>query len=230
MQDAWSTEGGLLRRLMAEGRAKVLLYVALSAAFCIPYWVLQRYPLFEAGRFELTAFDHWVGFHPAWLWVYQSTYLLIPIAPLLAVRKAELGVFARGYLIMTAIGVGFFVFFPIDGPRPMDVPTDGLWAILLLYDTTLNTFPSLHIAMVTQSLAFAVWLIRGRWTGGMIACMVVAVTWALMIAYSTVATKQHYAIDVPAGLVLGWLSHLCATRMRLGARVPLLASLRLRTP
>jgi membrane-associated phospholipid phosphatase len=33
------------------------------------------------------------------------------------------------------------------------------------------------------------------------------IVWAGAIAYAALATKQHYAIDVPAGVVLAWVAH-----------------------
>ena len=203
----------IIAHLTCEWRLKAMLYAVLTLAFGVPYLLLQRYPVLTPGRFELGTLDRWIGFSPAWLWVYQSAYLLIPIAPLLSRNRGELAVYARGFLIMTAVAIGFFVLMPIEAPRPLDVPRDGLWALLLSYDRTINTFPSLHVAMVTQSLCFAAWLAGARRARGVTLAMAGGIAWAALICYSTVATKQHYAIDVPGGLVLGWLSHCCAVRV-----------------
>jgi membrane-associated phospholipid phosphatase len=201
-------------RLAALWRLKLQLSAALFAAFGIPYFVLQRWPVLTPGRFGLTALDVWIGFQPGWIWVYQSVYGLISLPPLLATKREELALYARGFLLMTAVAIGFYILMPIEAPRPADVPRGGMWGLLLMYDRTINTFPSLHVAMATHSLCFAAWLAGGRrgWLvrgarGG-------GVVWLVLVIYSTLATKQHYAVDLPAGVLLGILCQWLAVRMR----------------
>jgi membrane-associated phospholipid phosphatase len=205
-----STNGGVLGRLLVrlaqQWRLKLALYVLLGGAFIVPYWLLQRHPVFTPHWFAWSALDHWVGFHPRWIWVYQSAYVFMLLPPVLSVSREELRTFARGFLVMTAVAVAFYVFLPIEAPRPADVPHSGLWAMLLSYDRTLNTFPSLHVAMVVQSLTFAAWMMaRERLTAWIrTAVLTFGALWAVLIAYSTLATKQHYAIDLLPGVLLGW--------------------------
>jgi membrane-associated phospholipid phosphatase len=202
------------RRLAALWRTKLRLYALLFAAFGIPYFVLQRWPLFAPGRFPLTAFDLWMGFHPGWVWMYQSVYLLISLPPLLSETHAQLAVYTRGFLFMTAVAVAFYVFLPIEAPRPADVPHDGMWAVLLLYDRTINTFPSLHVAMATHSLLFGAWLAGPRRSPVVKLSLAAGTLWLLLVMVSTLTTKQHYAVDLPAGVALGMVSQWIAAKLR----------------
>jgi membrane-associated phospholipid phosphatase len=201
-------------RLVTLWRTKLQLYALLFAAFGIPYFVLQRWPVFTPGRFALTSFDLWVGFHPGWIWVYQSVYVLISVPPLLSVSSAQLAVYARGFLWMTAIAVLFYVFLPIEAPRPADVPRDGMWRMLLLYDRTINTFPSLHVAMATHSLCFGAWLTGPRRSAAARLALAAGALWLLLVMYSTLATKQHYVVDLPAGVALGIICQWMAAGFR----------------
>jgi membrane-associated phospholipid phosphatase len=214
MPVASSTEAGILRRLASQWRMKLLLSAVLFSAFGAPYYLLQRFPLLTPGRFRLTAIDRRVGFHPWWIWVYESAYLLIPIAPLLSRGRRELRMYARGFLLMTGVAVAFYVLLPIEAPRPADVPRNGLWGFLLSYDKTINTFPSLHVALVVHSLMFGAWLIGRSWTRANTLAMGAGVVWAALICYSTLATKQHYAVDVPGGILLGWAGQWLASGAR----------------
>lgn len=201
-------------RLVTLWRTKLQLYALLFAAFGIPYFVLQRWPLLTPGTFELTALDRWIGFRPRWIWVYQSVYLLMSLPPLLAVTRGQLAVYTRGFLGMTAVAIGFYVLLPIEAPRPADVPRDGMWGILLMYDRTINTFPSLHIAMAAHALCYAGWLAGPRRSAAVGVALALGVLWLLLVAYSTLATKQHYAVDLPAGVLLGLLCQWMAVTIR----------------
>jgi len=210
-------------RIKAEWRAKLLLLVVLWLAFGVPYLMVQRFPIRTPIRFAWTPLDTWIGFHPAWVFVYQSAYLLIPIAPFLAVRRADLWIYTRGFLLMTALAIGIFLLFPVEGPRPAQVPTDGVFGMLMTYDRPLNAFPSLHVGLVVHSLAFGWALTRASRFGVFAqAALGLGLAWAVLIAYSTLATKQHYLIDLPAGAILGWGSQWWSSR--LARVVPVVAS------
>jgi hypothetical protein len=195
-------------RLAAEARDKAWLGVALTAVFCLPYFTLQHVGLFVSRRLELSAIDRAIGFEPAWVWVYQSVYLLIGLVPWLSTRRDDLRRYARGFVLLAVAGFVCFLLYPIDGPRPADVPRTGMWAVLLAYDGTRNAIPSLHVGLAAYTLGYGIRAIgpdldagvRRIWTA-------VGVAWLAAIAYATLATKQHYAIDLPPGLLGAWLAH-----------------------
>lgn len=198
------------RRLAAEIRLKLLLAAAMWVGFAVPYFLLQHFPVFPVRSFPLTAVDRWVGFEHGWVYVYQSAYLLIPVAPWLADTRRRLRVYAEGFLWLCAAGFLVCLLLPVEGPRPENPPTGGMYGLVLLYDGKLNAFPSLHVALTAQSLMFGLWMCRDtfvRVPSAVRAALWAGVAWGLAVGYSTLATKQHYAVDVPAGILLAWCGH-----------------------
>lgn len=186
----------LVARLRSEWRFKLLLSVALPLYFCGLYFSLQRYVLFEPRALVPAALDRAVAFDVRWTAVYQSLYLFLPM-PWLAARRDELHRYARGFFALTLVSFAFFFFLPVSGPRPEGVHGNVLYDLLVTYDRNLNAFPSLHAALAVYTLLLGSRLFtRARpliaGAGGV---------WCALILYATLATKQHYALDVVAGIV-----------------------------
>ena len=104
-----------------------------------------------------------------------------------------------GLCSLTLAALPFFLLWPVAGPRP-DAPLDPSWTsglIRWLYanDPSVNTFPSLHVANSTYcALLVAANDRRWRWVAG---------AGALAVAVSVLTLKQHWLVDVPAGVLLG---------------------------
>ena len=143
--------------------------------------------------------------------MYVSAYLLIPLTPFLAARRDELRRYVRGFLLLAAAGFITFLVYPVAGPRPAHAGS-GLYALVTRYDRPLNAFPSMHVALSAYSAMFGAALVRrsGAVHGWPFVFAVWA--WTLLVAYSTLATKQHYAVDLPAGVLLAWCAHRLAWR------------------
>ena len=192
----------------AQWRFKVRLTVALTLLFCVPYFTLQRVVLFPVRTLPLTALDTAVGFDPGWVWMYQSVYLLIGLVPWLATRRADLVRYARGFTALSLASFVCFLLVPVAGPRPAIVPTSGMFGLLISYDDVVNTIPSLHVGLAAYTVLFG-----ARTTYGLLDAsarqplLVVGWCWVAAIAYSAMATKQHYVVDLPPGFLLAWLAH-----------------------
>lgn len=79
-------------------------------------------------------------------------------------------------------------------------PGTGL-ALLEGVDTAGNACPSLHVAIAVYS---ALWLhAQLRQVGAGRNWLAANWTWCLAIVYSTLATKQHVALDALGGILLG---------------------------
>jgi len=202
----WASRIGA--RLAAEGRLKAALGAGLTAFFCGPYFALQHVALVEPRRLSLSGLDRAIGFAPGWVWGYQSVYLLIVLVPWLATRRDDLRRYARGFVLLAAAGFVCFLLYPVDGPRPPDVPRTGMWALLLAYDAPRNAMPSLHVGLAAYTVLFgARTLAAEAGARARTAWIAVGVLWLAVIAYATLATKQHYAVDLPPGLAGAWLAH-----------------------
>jgi membrane-associated phospholipid phosphatase len=101
------------------------------------------------------------------------------------------------------LGFGLFLFWPTAVPKlPMDgAAGSSVVGFLKSVDATGNACPSLHVAF---SVLTAVWLQRLlRYLGAPHWLRALNWLWCLGILYSTLATKQHVAIDLYAGVALG---------------------------
>lgn len=205
-------------RIVAELPLKLALSVALTAFFCVPYFALQATPIFPVRTLPLTWIDRAAGFVPAWVWVYQSVYLLIAIVPWLASDRDTLVRYARGFVLLSTIAFACFLLLPVAGPRPAEVPTSGMFGLLVLYDRPLNALPSLHCALAAYSVLLAREISRTALAVRLRrAVLGLLALWVVFICYATLATKQHYGVDLPPGILLGWLGHRWAWRSRSSA-------------
>ena len=207
----------LIDRLRVHWRTKLWLAGLLTVIFCAGYFGIEYHPLRSPLSLPLTTIDRWVPFSPKWVWVYQSIYLLLPAAWLCGTAD-QLRRYAIGFALLMLAGFTCFLLWPIAGPRPEDMSNDSMYRLLVRYDTTLNSFPSLHMALATYSACIAVAVTSGSLRRLLAALLPV---WVALIGYATLATKQHYWVDLPPGILLGWLAQLLAWRhLRLKTRSP----------
>ena len=153
---------------------------------------------------------------PAWAIVYGALYVFLILLPILVVRQEELirrTVYAYLLIWITAY-LFFFVFYPTAAPRPEKVIGEGfaVWGLSILYssDPPYNCFPSLHVAHSFVSALASYRVHRGLG--------IVALICATLVALSTLFTKQHYILDVLAGVLLALIAY--AIFLRKESQVP----------
>ncbi|MEW5919258.1 MAG: phosphatase PAP2 family protein, partial [Gemmatimonadota bacterium] len=136
---------------------------------------------------------------PAWSLVYGSLYAFLIVLPVLVVRQPEhIRRTVHAYLSVWILSYVIFLVYPTVASRPQDVLGDGfgVWGLRSLYgaDPPYNCFPSIHVA---HSFVSALTLHRVHKRLGLIALLC-----ATLVALSTLYTKQHYVVDVIAGMLL----------------------------
>jgi len=192
----------IILRMKSNLVLKLGLGFGLCLMFAVLYLLPQHYPVFLATVMPLLWFDRKIPFMPDSVYLYESLYLIMPVAPWLMTTKAELRRYSKGIIWMTFIGFCFFFFTPTFVLRPTDVQdANGLYRLLIQLDNPLNAFPSLHVAFA---------LFHGA------CCHVIFSTspksrllqgffwlWAVGIMVSTLLTKQHVFVDALGGAVLG---------------------------
>jgi hypothetical protein len=192
-------------RFLANLRFKTGLYLLLSGIFCVPYFGIQRLPWLHPRTFPLSYIDKAIGFHPAAIYAYQSVYLLIPLFPFLTTSKDDLLRFVKGFVPLCAFCFGTFLVYPVLGPRPEHAEVNQFVQLVFSLDNNLNAFPSLHVGLAVYSVLFGFRIARGnqglRWLA------IFGAVWAGLILISTMATKQHYFVDLPPGIFLAWLAN-----------------------
>ncbi|MBI1371662.1 MAG: phosphatase PAP2 family protein [Phycisphaera sp.] len=206
-------------RVRAEAGYKVIVTLVLLLVLNVGYFGAQHVSLVAPRRAWSTWIDRVVPFAPAvWVWVYGSMYIMLPLPPLLLTRRNDLTRFACGFAAMACVACFVFVVMPITAPRPHDAASTDVWLyrVLLWLDRPLNCLPSLHIALIVYALLLAGRVTRVGFTASTRTRTLIALwAWGAAITYSTLATKQHWFVDIPTGAALGVIAHTLAWR---GAR------------
>lgn len=199
------------RRWTVQLRQRMLRYLWLKAigislfmwVFFIAYFQLLRNPVYPVTQMPLTALDLAIPFQPGTVVAYLSLWLYVGIPPGLLLSFRQLLVYGLWAAALCLTGLACFYWFPTAVP-PLALDPDlarfPAFALLQGVDATGNACPSLHVATaaftalwvehVLRSIGTPLWLraCNGLWVGA--------------IVWSTMATKQHVAWDVAAGLLL----------------------------
>ena len=205
----------MLQRLQAEWRLKLLLFVAVNAVFWVGYQWFSRHAYFPLRGVPVTWLDRAVPFHPEfWSWIYLSQFIFTGTLPLLLVTRTDIRRYLVSLAVMSITSFTVFVFFPTQGPRPSTVAGPVAMSWIASADGPLNAMPSLHAAFLVCMGGLA-WRMFG------LKVLPVVMLWGAAILYSTLATKQHYALDLLSGGVLGLLADSLAWRgVRATAMIP----------
>lgn len=174
--------------------------------FFVAYFTVLRNPLRPVTEMPLTALDAWLPFEPAAFWAYVSLWVYVGIAPaLLPSLRAGLA-YAAWAAALCATGLLCFVLWPTAVPPQVHTLAPA-WdshaglALLRGVDAAGNACPSLHVA---TALFSACWVQRVlAATGAPRLLGAVNALWFVLIAWSTVAIRQHVVLDVVAGATLG---------------------------
>ena len=173
------------------------------------YLVIGELTRGQAAHAPAIAVDRMVPLQPEWMLAYGSLYVFISCLPALVVRQADL--FRRAtqaYLAVMIVSYLGFLLYPTVAPRPERIVASGFaaWSLRGLYDIDPphGCFPSLHVAYSFVSALTCYRVHRGV---GIAAAM-----WAALIGVSTMFVKQHYAIDVVAGVLLAWAAYVIFLR------------------
>lgn len=179
-------------------KALVTLLVAVAAGSIFGFAQQLNEHVATPGRWwQVTALDRALPVVPASAWIYVSWY----VAPVLLLRhdRVPLRRVALALVLCYLVsGVGWLGVptvmerASLDG---LDGPSVRLLRAVYRMDPPANIFPSVHAALAA--------LVTGTPVAGLAARCVL---WAWMIAIwaSCVLTKQHYVLDVVAGIGLGF--------------------------
>jgi membrane-associated phospholipid phosphatase len=145
-----------------------------------------------------TAFDQYFALVPAWSIVYLSLFLAVLLPVFVIHQQALVRRVILAYLAVWLIAYCVFLAFPSAAPVHGAVRGDGFFAVVLraIYhaDVPYNCFPSLHVAQCFLAAFSCGRIHRGvGWVAGV---------WAVLVALSTLFTKQHYVADVVGGILL----------------------------
>ncbi len=192
----------ILTRIKSHLVLKTFGVPLFTAVFFAGYIFLLKNPIFPVTIMPLTALDTAIGFKPESLFLYASLWLYVSLPPALQATRRELIYYGLAVGSLCVVGLGCFLLWPTAvPPANLDWEQSLGFSILKGMDAAGNACPSLHVATAVFS---AVWLNHQLFEVG--APRIVRVfnwAWCAGIAYSTMATKQHVAVDVVAGAILG---------------------------
>lgn len=204
---AWPQQ--LRRRAVYLWPLKALGTALFITLFFQAYFHVLHFPSRPALVMPLTALDTWLPFTPLAFPVYAALWVYVSLPPALLGSFAALVRFTWWVLWLCLTGLGLFWLLPTQvPPAAVDwAQYPGLYFLKNL-DAAGNACPSLHVATAVyaaawlQRLGQAMAMPRGWLWGNALFCVA--------IAWSTLATRQHVALDVLAGAALGgcfaWLS------------------------
>ncbi len=200
------------RRVGCHTWLKGIGTTVFMTVFFIAYFAILRDPQFPVWPVPLTAVDRWIPFQPVALPVYASLWLYVSLPPAFLAERRRLYGYGWAVGSLCLAGLAIFYFLPTTTPAALvDWDRYPGFDVLKGLDTNGNACPSLHVATAVFS---GLWLHRlleemgggRRWQAG-------NALWCLGIVYSTLATKQHVAVDAIAGLALGWAWQVGARRL-----------------
>jgi membrane-associated phospholipid phosphatase len=165
--------------------------------FFIGYFLLLGFHVFPVREMPATALDRLIAFQPGALPLYLSVYPYIHMAPWLLDNKRDLTACGMALSGLCVVGLVIFLFWPTSISRPDNV---AYWPLIAI-DRPRNVCPSLHAAFAIFSAICNDRLARHLGDRGLARRL--SWLWCLGILYATLATKQHVAVDVVAGVGLG---------------------------
>jgi membrane-associated phospholipid phosphatase len=180
------------------------------------YFYLLKQPAYPTTVMPITMLDRLIGFQPLALPMYISLWVYVSLPPALLATRRELYGYGLAMAGTCLAGLIVFYFWPtavpaadIDWTQYPDV------AFLKSMDASGNACPSLHVATAAFS---GIWLHHLlRRFGAPPWILILNGVWCIGIVYSALATRQHVAVDVLAGLVLGVLAAYLSLRHRVDA-------------
>jgi len=208
--DGWLR--GAASRIWAYWWIKMGGTIAFMAVFFAVYFYLLAHPQFAVTTVPRIFVDRLIPFQPGALPLYLSLWFYVCMAPALLRTKREMKSYAVAASVLSLVGFLIFIIWP-TAVAPADVDPLLLPSLsqLKAVDASGNAFPSLHVAFAVFSALWFSRLFREMGTGPV--PRVISWTWCAAIVYSTMAIRQHVALDALSGAILG--AAVAAVQMRM---------------
>ena len=177
-------------------------FVIGVASTLVLYHLSNNYQFMEPRMLSFDFVDRAVPFLPWSVWIYFSEYVIFVACWLsLGDNRARTKYF-YSYMGILIISVIIFVLYPTTFPRadyPLSADQSGLTYLAFQYfrdnmDTPVNCLPSLHVSTCFISAFAFIGKSRPKFFFFLI--------WSCLVAWSTLATKQHYFADVWTAVLL----------------------------
>ena len=190
------------RPMQTQPSTAALWLVNVSVFFASIYWLTNQMTSVRADV-GATVFE-WEQAIPFvdWTIIPYGSILAFFVASFFVCRsRAELNCHTARLVVVVLISVACFVIWPqrFVFERPVvDGALGVLFQLLTAVDLPYNRTPSLHVSVLV-----ILWVFFARRTQGWMRYAMYA--WFTLIGVSVLTTYQHHVIDVPAGILAGWV-------------------------
>ena len=176
--------------------------VFLGILFFLLYGAANQYAHLTAPHPSwFMPWERQIPFIPWFIIPYMSSDVMFCLAFLLPQMRRELRVLAARVVLIVSASVVIFILLPLQFAFSKP-PTDAFQDLfgLLQADLPYNQLPSLHI-----SFAIVLWASMRQQLRPTALKYAVAL-WFWLIAISTLLVYQHHFVDIPTGIVMGFLA------------------------
>ena len=175
--------------------------LGITAFFVAYFWIL-RHPFFPITIMPVTVIDRLIAFRPETLPLYASLWFYLALPPALLKDGCEVRTYGLATFALSVIGLSIFLIWPTAAPEfEIDWSQHPSMSFLKTMDVAANACPSLHAAFAVFTGIWLERLLRELHVGRLGRAL--NWLWCLGILYSTLATRQHVALDTLAGAALG---------------------------
>lgn len=182
-------------------QSRLLVLGAGIALWLAQYFIINNLPRRHIPEtWSLRGADQRLPVQPSFIFIYLSTYVFVLLPFFLVSDASLLFKIVLGYLGITVISSAIHVAYPSRIDRLDPGQHVGLsWVLIDWFQRICKPYdncPSTHVGYSALAVMTG-FLVGGPITGG------VFLTWAALIAWSTLATRQHTILDVAAGGAIG---------------------------
>jgi membrane-associated phospholipid phosphatase len=207
-RQGWAAE--LRLRVRSNFLLKAAGTTLVIALFFVAYFYLQQHPAYPVTTMPLTLLDLQIEPHAFALIPYLSLWIYVGVGPGLQRTPREAAIYGVWIAAMCIAGLAVFYFWPTQVPQFPEADASGALVLLKHVDAAGNAFPSLHVAAATFTMIRLSALLRRIGAPSWLRAL--NFVWFILIAWSTVATRQHVALDVAGGAALGLFFSVAALR------------------
>lgn len=181
----------------------VILIVGSYQFYFYPQREHRRTPVEYRSRI-----DELIPFAPGWVWIYTVLYYPVIVLGVLTIDTfAKFNYTAFSFIMLLAMHMLIFYFYPVRTPAEwreykLESLSTRFLAFIQRYDAPLNCFPSMHVSVATLTALH----LHNNLTPFVGQYAVLIYFFPVLIAISSVCTKQHYFADVVTGPILGYVN------------------------
>jgi len=182
---------------------KVLSIIVMFVVFGGGYIAINNMHEGLKGATLKTIIDDTIPLIRHWVWFYYLYFIAIVFPIFFIKTRSELWRGLAAFTITAVVSLAVYAFWRTEIIRPKIIGDDiSAYLLKLVYegDKPYNCFPSQHVAYSWTAMFIA--FKQNKWAG------IIALVMAILISLSTLFIKQHWFVDVPAGIMLALGSYL----------------------